>query len=433
MDETAVVTVFLRTGGDVLLLRRSDAVGSYAGRWGAVAGHVDGHSDAAAREEIREETGIDPDAATTLVRAGEPFEVEDATLDTRWLVHPYLFECATRDVTPNEETDDFEWVPPTEILRRETVPQLWTSYDRVRPRVETVAADREHGSAHLSLRALEALRDEAALAVEGRPEAEDREGLVALARRLVAARPSMPVVRNRVDRAMSEAGEAGASNAARATPEALERAATAGIERALAADADAAALAADRLAGARIATLSRSGTVRAAIEDATPEAVLVAESRPGGEGVGVAGELAASLAAPVTLTTDAAFPGQLVAWNADALLVGADAIHADDAAEDGRLVNKVGTRGAAAVAADAGVEVVAVAASDKVTAAGTFDPEERPASELSPPDGVAVANPTFGETPLALVDAVVSERGVLDAAAVRRIGAEHRELAAWRE
>jgi len=40
MDERAVVTCFLRNDGEVLLLCRSDAVGSYRGQWGGVAGHV---------------------------------------------------------------------------------------------------------------------------------------------------------------------------------------------------------------------------------------------------------------------------------------------------------------------------------------------------------------------------------------------------------
>jgi hypothetical protein len=40
LDTTAVVTVFLRHGADVLLCRRSEAVGTYSGAWGGVAGYV---------------------------------------------------------------------------------------------------------------------------------------------------------------------------------------------------------------------------------------------------------------------------------------------------------------------------------------------------------------------------------------------------------
>ena len=40
METRPVVTCFLRSEAEVLLLRRSDAVGSYRGQWGGVAGHV---------------------------------------------------------------------------------------------------------------------------------------------------------------------------------------------------------------------------------------------------------------------------------------------------------------------------------------------------------------------------------------------------------
>jgi ADP-ribose pyrophosphatase YjhB (NUDIX family) len=59
MTETAVVTVFLRHRGDVLLLRRSEDVDSYPGQWGAVAGHVENDDPhASALAEIEEETGL---------------------------------------------------------------------------------------------------------------------------------------------------------------------------------------------------------------------------------------------------------------------------------------------------------------------------------------------------------------------------------------
>lgn len=108
-DERAVVTGFLRNDSDVLLLQRSDAVGSYSGRWGGVAGHVEDHDspDDAVRAEIREETGIDPDTCT-LVRRGDSFPVEDRDLGVRWQVHPYLFDCLTRTVELDEEHTDSE-------------------------------------------------------------------------------------------------------------------------------------------------------------------------------------------------------------------------------------------------------------------------------------------------------------------------------------
>lgn len=420
MDATPVVTVFLRNGAQVLLLRRSGEVGSYRGRWGAVAGHAEGDPEAAARAEIREETGIDPDGETTLQRRGEAFEVVDTDLDTRWLVHPYLFDSDTRTVEPNEETTEFEWVSPAAILRRETVPDLWRSYDRVRPSVETIRSDSDHGAASLSIRALEVIRDEAALAATVGSDG-DWSPLVETALELVDARPAMPVLSNRIDRAMAGAADD-------RTPEAVERAATDRIDRALAADEATAAAAAEAISADRIATLSRSGTVLATLERLDPAAVLVAESRPGGEGVAVASEAVETLAADVTLTTDAAFPGRLAEWNADALLVGADAIF-----PDGSVRNKVGTRAAATLASHEDIDVYAVAAADKITPETSLPDEQRPRAELTDDDRVVVANPTFERTPADVVDAVVTDRGMLDAAHCTEIAAERREWRRWRE
>ena len=432
MDAVPVVTCFLRHEGRILLLRRSESVGSYPGTWGAVAGHVASSTVDpehpirdpldAALAEIREETGIDD---ATLVRRGERFAVTDADRGTRWLVHPFLFDVDTTTIEPNEETAAVEWVHAPAIRSRETVPDLWESYERVRPRVEVLAEDTSHGAAYLSVRALEVLRDEAALAADGEDSdgcerrGNDWDGLAALARELLDARPSMAVVANRVNRAMNEAAGAG-------TPGAVERAARDGIDRAVRVDDDAAAVAADELPG-RVATLSRSGTVRAAIEGAAPATILVAESRPGGEGVGVAESLAASCPdADVTLTSDAAMAHELDARDAEAVLVGADRIR-----PDGSVVNKVGTR-AAALAAPADCAVFVVASTDKVATDDAVDLEPRDPAELYDGDApLSVTNPTFDVTPADAVDGILTERGRLSPDEIADVAAEHRERATW--
>jgi translation initiation factor 2B subunit (eIF-2B alpha/beta/delta family) len=403
-----VVTCFLRHRTHVLLGRRSDAVGTYAGRWAGISGYVEGDpadADADARRELREETGVD---SATLVRAGDPLDVRDG--DRTWTVHPFLFEAAARDIDPNEEISAHEWVSPPAMRERETVPGLWDAYAAVAPTVETVATDDTHGSAWLSVRALEVLRDRAAVA-------ETADAVVAVARELRAARPSMAAVANRVNRVMAETDR---------TPAAIRDRAQDAAEAALDADDAAAARAAERC-GASVVTLSRSGTVRAALREATPS-VLIGESRPAREGVDVAADLADD-GLDVTLTTDAALSSELAARDPDAVLVGADAVLAD-----GSLVNKVGTRGLAIAAAREGVPVYAVAAADKVR------PDERFAGETGADadlyDGsapVTVANPIFDRTPADLVTGVITERGVLDAAAVEDVAAEHETHARWDE
>lgn len=437
MDERSVVSCFLRHRGAVLLFRRSEDVGSYRGRWGVVAGHAEGDPDAAARQETAEETGFDP-ATVTLVSRGDPFSVTDPSLDTRWTVHPYLFDCPSREVETNWETAEYEWVAPTAILDRETVPDLWTSYDRVRPGVETVAEDTDHGAAYLSVRALEVLRDEAGVRARAARTGGDGAGaanagsplvvaagdgweeLADIAVALREARPAMPVVCNRVNRVMAAASDTG-------TAAAVEHAAAAGIEAALSADERAAVHAARRVADARVATLSRSGTVRETLSLADPEAVLVAESRPGREGVDVAADLAAE--SDVTLTTDAALAHAVGEWGADAVLVGADAVR-----PDGSVINKAGTRAGALAGTYEGIEVVAVAASDKVAPHDRTDLEHRDGSEVYGGEAdVAVYNPTFDVTPADCVDAVVTEHGALDREGVAAVAADHRDRANWPE
>lgn len=437
MEERAVVSCFLRHRGAVLLCCRGEDADSYCGRWGAVTGHAEGDPDTAARQEIAEETGLDP-AAVTPVRSGEPFPVTDPALEARRTVHPYLFDCPSRSVATNWETAESEWVAPTAILDRETVPDLWTSYDRVRPGVATVAEDTDHGAAYLSVRTLEVLRDEAALRAHAVRVDGDEDGagsagsplvvhaedgwaeLADIAVALREARPAMPVICNRVNRVMAAASDA-------RTAATVEHAAAAGIEEALAADERAGVHAARRVADARVVTLSRSGTVREALSLAEPEAVLVAESRPGGEGVGVAADLATE--SEVTLTTDAALAHAVGEWGADAVLVGADAVR-----PDGSVVNKAGTRAAALAGTYEGIEVLAVAASDKVAPHDRTDLEHRNPAEVYDGDAdLAVYNPTFDVTPADCVDAVVTEHGALDRDGVAAVADDHRSRANWPE
>lgn len=425
VDPAPVVTVFLRNRGEVLLVHRSADASTYPGRWGGVSGYVESTPAADARREVREETGLGDDRIT-LVRAGDPFTVVDDAEQQSFEVHPFLFQCETRDVEPNWEATAVEWVPPAAILDRETVPRLWTSYDRVRPSVATVAGDTDHGSTVLSVRALAVLRDEAALAARPSSEAVpesfsgDSDGgylaVADVASDLVAARPTMTALANRVNRVMATADP---------TPERIETAAHDAIERAYAADEQAAANATEYLDSARVATLSRSGTVLRALEAAAPAAVLVAESRPGREGVPVAEHLASD--ADVTLTGDAALANELHTRKIDVLVVGADSILAD-----GRLVNKVGTRGAALAARHEDVTVLVVTATDKISAGTEFDVESRPPGEVYDGEAdVEVVNYTFDCTPATAVDLVVTERGSLDRADVERLAAEHAALADW--
>jgi len=403
-----VVTCFLRHRTSVLLGRRSDAVGTYTGRWAGISGYVEGDPVDAERDahrEIREETGR---MDATLVRAGDPLDVRNG--DRTWTVHPFLFEVPERTVTPNEEIDAHEWVSPPAIRERPTVPGLWDAYMAVAPTVEAIASDEMHGSAWLSVRALEVLRDRAAVA-------DDVAAVESVARDLRDARPSMAAVANRINRVLAT-GER--------TPSAVRTRAQTAAEAALDADAEAAARAAERC-GETVATLSRSGTVLTALRESTP-AVLIGESRPACEGTDVAAALADE-GLDVTLTTDAALASELADRDADCVLVGADAVLAD-----GSVVNKVGTRSLALAAAREDVPVYVVAAAAKIRPDEEMHGETGADADLYEGDApVAVANPIFERTPVDLVAGLVTERGLLGTDGVQAVAAEHRKYANWEE
>jgi translation initiation factor 2B subunit (eIF-2B alpha/beta/delta family) len=155
-----------------------------------------------------------------------------------------------------------------------------------------------------------------------------------------------------------------------------------------------------------------------------PDRVAVAESRPGGEGVGVAEAFAADRA--VTLLPDSAVAHALAAGGVDAVLVGADTV-----LPDGRVVNKVGTRAALLLADREGVPAVVVAARDKVSPWVETDLEPRdPAAVYDGDAPLDVLAPTFDVTP-AGVATLVTETGPCTAAAVTALARAARQRGAW--
>ena len=124
-----MVTCFLvrRTaaGDEVLLLRRSQQVGTYRGRWAGVSGYVEEADPLTqAYREVEEEVGLTREEVS-LVGAGEPLEVVDAEAERRWIVHPFLFEVGTdTQVRVDWEHTEARWVRPDDVFAFETVPQL---------------------------------------------------------------------------------------------------------------------------------------------------------------------------------------------------------------------------------------------------------------------------------------------------------------------
>jgi len=131
LPEKRVVTCFLESDGEILILRRSRQVGSYQGRWAGVSGYIETTADEQALVEIEEEAGLSQEDLK-LIDKGEPLSIEDERIGIKWVVHPYLFHIENRDkIKIDWEHKETKWIKPGEIANYQTVPKLKETLARV--------------------------------------------------------------------------------------------------------------------------------------------------------------------------------------------------------------------------------------------------------------------------------------------------------------
>src|ERR1700730_319681 len=132
---THVVTSFLMrtdmTEPRLLIVQRSQRVGSYHGQWAGISGFVEPDTTPAeqAYTEIREETSLQREQVRLLKR-GEVVEHIDPALGRHFYIHPFLFEVLSPEAIRTDwEANEMRWIAPTELKNYETVPKLLGAYD----------------------------------------------------------------------------------------------------------------------------------------------------------------------------------------------------------------------------------------------------------------------------------------------------------------
>lgn len=123
--ERAVVSCFLEREGRVLVVRRSEKVGSFQGKWSGISGFLESLEDPQARalREIEEETGL---REVSLLARGP--EILSRSGDTLYRIHPFRFHSARGDVRLDWENVEYRWVDPEEIAGLDGVPKLTPAY-----------------------------------------------------------------------------------------------------------------------------------------------------------------------------------------------------------------------------------------------------------------------------------------------------------------
>ncbi|MBV8823232.1 MAG: NUDIX domain-containing protein, partial [Ktedonobacteraceae bacterium] len=117
--------------GHILIVQRSQHVGSYRGRWAGISGFVEPNvtPDEQAYTEIREETTLQREQVRMLKR-GAVIEYSDEELGRHFYIHPFLFEVLTPDTIQTDyEATQMRWIDPSELGKYETVPRLLEVYE----------------------------------------------------------------------------------------------------------------------------------------------------------------------------------------------------------------------------------------------------------------------------------------------------------------
>lgn len=131
--EAAIATIFIGYRGKILLLKRSDKVGNYKGRWSTVTGYLDEvlPIEEQIKRELEEELGISMEQIQSLIIA-DYLRIEDGIINKIWYGVPALAKFKEKPhFRLDWEHSEFRWVWPEEIKNYQTVPDLDTNLKSV--------------------------------------------------------------------------------------------------------------------------------------------------------------------------------------------------------------------------------------------------------------------------------------------------------------
>lgn len=124
-----VMSIFVKYENEIILLKRSDKVGSFKGKWNTVSGYLDEIKPLKEKvlEEIREELGFG-DENITSINVGKEYKV--TKIKKTWVVHPILLQLNKKpEIKLDWEHTEFKWIRPEQIKDFDRVYGLEKSFE----------------------------------------------------------------------------------------------------------------------------------------------------------------------------------------------------------------------------------------------------------------------------------------------------------------
>ena len=131
-DSAAVITVFIKYKDEILILKRSDKVSTYQGRWNTVAGYLDELKPIYEKilEEINEEIGVKKENILSY-KIGKSYTFKDIKVNKTWIVYPVIVELKNKpDIKLDWGHTEYKWIKPDELIKYKMVSKIEESLRR---------------------------------------------------------------------------------------------------------------------------------------------------------------------------------------------------------------------------------------------------------------------------------------------------------------